>query len=319
MNWRISALLFFPVLISCTPNALPGWAGYVEGDYVYIAAPLAGTLIGLPVKHGQKIAAGDNLFTLESVSEHAAHQEARARLDAARAQAENLRKGLRKDEIAVIEAKHAQAKSQASLAVREYRRQVELVDKGFTSAAKLDEMRMQLVLARAKVSELDAAVRVASLPGRLSEQQVALAQIHAAEQALLQTDWREQQKSRQARVSGLVAQTYFRVGELVPVGRPIVSILPEGQIKVRFFVPETAVAALSVGDSVEISCDGCSQPIGAKIDFIATEAEYTPPVIYSNSQRAKLVFMIEARPVSADASALKPGLPVEVRALEPAS
>jgi HlyD family secretion protein len=110
-----------------------------------------------------------------------------------------------------------------------------------------------------------------------------------------------------------VADTYFRAGEWVPAGAPVVSLLPEGATKARFFVPETEVASLAAGQAVGLSCDGCGAPIPARITRIATQAEYTPPVIYSNAQRAKLVFMVEALPVAAEARRLRPGQPLDVR------
>ena len=99
----------------------------------------------------------------------------------------------------------------------------------------------------------------------------------------------------------------------VPAGQPVVALLPPANIKARFFVPETEVATLHPGDTVQLACDGCGAPIAASVTRVATEAEYTPPVIYSNAQRAKLVFMAEARPAPADAVRLKPGLPLDVR------
>ena len=110
-----------------------------------------------------------------------------------------------------------------------------------------------------------------------------------------------------------VAETFYRLGEWVGAGQPVLALLPPTQIKARFFVPETDVATLKAGDVVQLSCDGCGTPIAARVSRIATQAEYTPPVIYSNAQRAKLVFMVEARPDAADAPRLKPGLPLDVR------
>jgi HlyD family secretion protein len=97
-----------------------------------------------------------------------------------------------------------------------------------------------------------------------------------------------------APITGTVQQVYYRPGEMVPAGRPVVSLLPPGNIKVRFFVAETALPKVALGDTVQVICDGC-QPITARISFIARAAEYTPPVIYSLEERNKLVFMVEAR------------------------
>lgn len=113
-----------------------------------------------------------------------------------------------------------------------------------------------------------------------------------------------------APIAGTIQQIYFREGETVPAQRPVVSILPPGNMKVRFFVPEPALPKLKVGDEVRVTCDGCADGLAAKIYFIATTAEYTPPVIYSQDERAKLVYLIQARPDRPES--LRVGQPVSV-------
>jgi HlyD family secretion protein len=113
-----------------------------------------------------------------------------------------------------------------------------------------------------------------------------------------------------APVSGTVQQIYFRVGEMVPAQRPVLSIMPPGNMKIRFFVPETDLAKLAIGDEVRVTCDACASDLTAKIYFIATTAEYTPPVIYSLDERDKLVYLIQARPSRPDQ--LRVGQPISV-------
>jgi HlyD family secretion protein len=113
-----------------------------------------------------------------------------------------------------------------------------------------------------------------------------------------------------APVTGSIQQIYFREGETVAAQRPVLSIMPPGNMKIRFFVPESELPKLALGDSVRIGCDGCAPDLTAKIYFIATTAEYTPPVIYSQDERSKLVYLIQARPDKPDA--LRVGQPVSV-------
>jgi HlyD family secretion protein len=110
--------------------------------------------------------------------------------------------------------------------------------------------------------------------------------------------------------AGTIQQVYFRPGEVAPAGRPVVSLLPPGNIKLRFFVPQGTLPRLAIGDAVRIDCDGCAGPLVARVSFISQKAEYTPPVIYSLEERAKLVFMIEARPERPEL--LRVGQPVRV-------
>ena len=113
-------------------------------------------------------------------------------------------------------------------------------------------------------------------------------------------------------VAGTVTDTLFVNGEWVPAGAPVVAMLPPANVKVRFFIPESRLGAVKLGQKVSLTCDGCPAPVSAAITFIAPQAEYTPPVIYSKDSRAKLVFLAEARPQPADAAKLHPGQPVDV-------
>jgi HlyD family secretion protein len=156
-------------------------------------------------------------------------------------------------------------------------------------------------------------MQVTQLPARSDEINAARAEQKAAEQALAQAQWRVDQKTQTAPAAGLVVDTLYRPGEWVPAGAPVVSLLPPGNLKIRFYVPEPVVASLRIGAPITVQCDGCADPIAARITFIAPQAEYTPPVIYSRENRAKLVFLVEARPDDgAPNAALKAGLPVEV-------
>jgi len=316
----LAALASLGALAACEPRRPAGWSGYVEGDYVYVASPLGGQLQSLEVRRGQAVARGAPLFALESEAEHAARDEAAARLAAAEAQASDAAKGRRPEEVAVTEAQLAQARAEAQRAADELKRQQALLARGFISPSRLQEARAAAEQARQRVAEMSAALRVARLPARADERRAAEAAAQAARQALRQTDWRTRQKALQAPSDGVVADTFFRVGEWVQPGQPVVSLLPPGAVRARFFVPEDQLPTVAAGQAVQILCDGCGAPIPARIDFVATQAEYTPPVIYSNAQRARLVFMAEARALEAtDAARLRPGQPVDVRrAAEPA-
>jgi HlyD family secretion protein len=301
------------VLGACGSKTEPAWAGYVEGEYVYVASPIAGALTTLAVQRGDEVKRGAPLFALDDQAERAASEEAAARASSAGAQAADLAKGKREQEIAVVQAQITQARAQSVQASAELARQEALVAQGFVSASRLDDVRAAARQARARVAELEASLRVAQLPARSDERNAAEASTDAARHALEQARWREQQKQQTAPADARVADTFFRAGEWVGAGQPVVSLLPPGATKARFFVPESELGAIAIGQPVSVACDGCSAPVAARISFIATQAEYTPPVIYSNSQRARLVFMVEARPDPKDAARLRPGQPIDVR------
>jgi len=121
----------------------------------------------------------------------------------------------------------------------------------------------------------------------------------ALRQAKANLDWSQTRLGRRNAYSpseGTIEQIYYRPGETVPAGRPVVALLPPGNLKFRFFAPQAVLPKIQYGQSVGVSCDGCEKGLMAKVSFIARSAEFTPPVIYSLEERAKLVFLIEARP-----------------------
>lgn len=290
-------------------NALQG---YAEGEYVRVGAPFAGTLVRLDVQRGGRVEAGSPLFALEAENESAARREAEDRLASAQAQLENLRKGRRPTEIEAVRAQLAQAQAAFVFTAAELKRQEDLLAKGFATRQQVEEARTAMARDRARVDELKAQVATAHLAARPDEIRAAQAQASAAKAALDQADWRLKQRTAVSTVAGVVADTLFVRGEWVGAGQPVVSLLPPENLKARFYVPETGLGAVKIGQPVELRCDGCGSPIRATITWIAPQAEYTPPVIYSKESRSKLVFLVEARPAAADATRLKPGQPLDV-------
>jgi len=138
----------------------------------------------------------------------------------------------------------------------------------------------------------------------------AVSSLRVAEARVATSETRLARRQGFAPIAGTIQQIYFREGEMVQAQRPVLSIMPPGNMKIRFFVSETELPKLTIGDEVSVTCDNCSADLTAKIYFIATTAEYTPPVIYSLEERNKLVYLIQARPSRPDA--LRVGQPISV-------
>src|SRR6476659_10255635 len=297
------------LLAACGAKEPPSLQGYVEGEYVRVAAPFAGTLVSLDAQRGTQVEAGAALFALEAESEDTAKREAQERARKAAAMVEDLRKGKRPTEIESSRAQLAQAEVAARLSEREWQRQLDLVSKGFVSQSRADEAKAARDSDRNKVVQVQNELATVQSGARPDEIRAAEAEAAAAREALAQADWRLRQKTVTATVAGMVSDTLFTKGEFVPAGSPVVSMLPAANVKVRFFVPEAKLGAVKVGQKVSLACDGCAGAIEATISFIASQAEYTPPVIYSKDNRAKMVFLVEARPAPQDAVKLHPGQP----------
>ena len=311
---RRVALIALLVLIGCGKPSDDAWQGYIEGEYVLLASPYAGQLQKLYVRRGDPVESGKPVFALEQEAERAARLEADERLKSAQARLENLQEPRRPPEIAALREQVNQAKAAAELSRVQLAREEDLFKKGYTLKPRLDEARSAFARDAARVKEAEAQLKNALMPlGRDAEREAAEAEMQAAKAALAQAAWRLEQKSVAAPVSGLVQDTFFVEGEWVPAGKPVASLLPPGNVKARFYVPETVLGGISIGRAIEIRCDGCPAPFSAKVSYISTQAEYTPPVLYSKEQRAKLMFLLEARLDPADGTKLRPGQPVDVR------
>lgn len=322
MRARLLSILSIslPALLAlggCERSAPGAWPGYVEGEYVNVAAASGGQLLALNVRRGEQTVAGRALFALEQEAERAAREEARERLKAALARVENLRGGRRAPELDPARAQLVLARTAHALSSMQLAQTEKLFQARFVSQARVDEARAAQARDAARVQEAESQIRALELPlGRDPEQQAARAEAEAARAALAQVEWRLMQKSVRAPASGLVHDTYFTEGEWVPAGRPVLALLPPGRIKLRFYVPEQALAGIAAGKKVKIACDGCGAPITATVSYVSSQAEYTPPVLYSKEARARLVYLVEARPSEADSVRLHPGQPVDVRTLD---
>ncbi|MGA2401791.1 MAG: HlyD family efflux transporter periplasmic adaptor subunit [Syntrophobacteraceae bacterium] len=287
--------------------------GYVEGEYVYVASPLSGALESLYVQRGMYVKEGDALFELDSTPERAALDEAERRVSQAGANLEDAKKGKRPSEIESLEAQLKQARAALALSQKELARQEHLFVGRAVSAQALDRARSTNDQNRHRASQLEADIVTAQLGSRSDQIAADEAAMKAREAALARAEWDLSQKRRSAPGGGLVFDTFYRVGEWVAAGRPVVALLPPQNIKVRAFVPEPWIGAIHPGDNVRVLVDGVREPFAGKVSFISPKAEYTPPVIYSREARSKLVFMIEAVFDPEIAKNLHPGQPVDVQ------
>jgi HlyD family secretion protein len=305
------------LLGACRPAPPAGFSGVVEVEPVLVAAPLAGRLDELAVQRGAQVAAGAPLFALEHASESDAVREAEAEVARAEAAARDLGKGQRRDELAALQAAVEAQTAALARSESDLKRQRELAAQGFVSGAELTTLTAQRNADAARVEQSRAQLRSARQGGREDVQAAANAAVDAARASLAQAEWRLAQKTVAAPAAAWVEDTLYRVGEWVAAGSPVVSLIEPAAVKLRFFVPETRIAQVTPGQRVRATCDGCAAPIEATVRFVAREAEFTPPVIYSRGSREKLVFMVEAWPAPADAAKLRPGLPVDVVLVAP--
>ena len=303
------------LLAACGEPEPASWSGYVEAEYTRLSSPVAGRLLTLETARGRTVAAGARLFVLDTEPERLAVDEARARLARNEAQAADLDKGRRADELAVVLAQERAATAAWRQAQDELLRQTRLAQEGFASGANLEALQSRRDAEAARLDEVRAQLKVARLAARDDARRAAGADIAAARAQLAQSDWKVAQKTVTAPQAAQVDDTYYQPGEWVPAGSPVVSLLSPAAVKLRFFVPQADLPRLLPGTRLRVQCDGCAAPLMARVTYVAHQAEYTPPVLYSRENRAKLVFLVEAVPEKP--AQLLPGLPVDLSLAAP--
>ncbi len=309
---RHMAVILAGLLAACGDGAGDGvYQGYVEGDPLLVGPKASGQLSRLAVDAGTPVAQGALLFILDADTVLARRDQALARRQQAQAQLDDLLKGKRPEEISVIDAQIREAQARLAVARREFERIETLAATKVASVRALDNARGDRDMAAATVERLRKERRTAQLPARGDEIEAARRNLAAAGAELAEAEAVLRERSVTAPRAGVIQDVYFREGEVVGEGRPVVSILPPDNRKVLFFVPERTLSRVARGALVGVGCDGCPAGLEARIAFVAGEAEFTPPVIFSVKTREKLVYRIEAVPRGA-AAALKPGQPVDV-------
>lgn len=305
-----AALAVLPFLLAESGDR--AYQGWVEADTLFIGAESAGRMTVLDVAEGEDVAAGAPLFRLDASSEEAAVAAARAAL--ARSQAElDLAEAAQKrpEEIDVLRASEREATARLELAKQDLDRTRVLVERGTATQASLDTAIAAEAANRASLDSVRSEITLANLPVRDEQLRQAREAVAAAKADLASAEATLAKRSVAAPAAGSIETLYYRLGEVVPSGRPIVALLPPENVRIRFFVPETEIARLTLGQVIRVACDAC-EPSDAKISFISGTTEYTPPEIYSLEERAKLVYRVEAIP--ADPKSFRPGLPVDVSA-----
>lgn len=309
--------LISALFAACMPPP-PFATGYAEGEYVLLAPVSTAQIAGLSVARGDHIKAGQVLVEMEQQDAEIALAQAEAASSRAESQLANLREGKRPEEIGVIQATLVSARAQTAEAKRTADRISSLADKGAATQTQKDDAATAFATAEAKTAEVEANLAVAQLPARPQEIAAAEATLRGAQADLARAKWSLDQRKLTAPMDGVISDVIRNPGEIAGPAAPVLSLLPDGGVKLRLYVPEALVARIKVGSPLRVNCDGCPQGLTATVSYVADGPEFTPPVIYSLVNRQKLVFLIEARPDANAKGFLKPGQIVDVDLSGPA-
>lgn len=310
MSFLCAVPLVASLLSACLPQA-PLAVGYVEGEYVLLAPSETAQVLSVNVRRGQRVEAGEALAVMEKRDAEIAIDQAAAALAQAAAELANLQQGKREEEIDVLKADLVKAEADEAEASRELDRAEGLFARGIATQAQYDKAKTALTLASAEVGQARANLAVAKLPARPEEIEAAEYKRDGAKAELEQARWRLSQRVIDAPADGRIDDIVRNPGDVAGPSAPVISMLPDGAVKLKVYVPEDAFSSIKVGSTLTVRCDGCEAGLTARVSYVSPDPEFTPPVIYSLEARQKLVYLVEAKPV-ADARRLQPGQIVDV-------
>lgn len=274
IKMRALLIMLCSLLLAGCDQRKTGWAGYNEGQFTYLSSDSPGILKKIEVTKGQYVHQNDPLITFEPQPASDELAKANAELQAA-------------------QANRKSSNAKLDLAAITLQRYTNLLKSHSINQSEFDQVKSDYLNAQA------------------SDEQMA-ANLKAAQATVAKFEWNNQQRTIESPKDSLVFDIYYLDGEYVQAGDPVLALLSPKNIKAIFYLPEAEVGKLNIGTPVSIQCNGCPNPIKAKISYISQQAEFTPPVIYSNETKASLVFRIEAMPIDQNKIVLKPGQPVTI-------
>jgi HlyD family secretion protein len=269
----LALVLACTLLVGCREEARD-YSGYIDADMIYLSGSYPGRLSKLLVARGSRVTAGQTLFRLDQALE---------RLDVT----------IDESSLSDLEAERAQLLVQIDYARKNYRRQVKMGRDEAASTDEIETAERNLEVLKGQLKSIDA--RISGSRTRIERGR-----------------WQSAQKDGVAPDAGLVFDTYLVPGEYSQAGQPVLSLVTAARLKITFFVPEAALSTIRLGQKILARSDGTDTPLAATIDYIANQAEYTPPVIFSREERQKLVFKVIARPAQPDLERVHLGQPVSV-------
>ena len=297
-------------LIGCNRQETAHYQGYIEGEYLFLTSSYPGEITALPVERGELVQKGQLLFKLTANPEAAILAEVKSQYQQALNVLADMQKGERQPALDAIAAQIKQGDADLVLAQARLVRMQKLYARGATdqdslqaAIAERDKLTATIAQYKANLSNITQISREDAIKAQKALVDAARAKVAAA-------DWALNQKTIHAPLAARVYDTYYHLGEYVPAGHAVVSLLAPRYIHVIFFIPEPRLSSVQIGQTVTLNCDGCKKTYKARITYISSQTEYTPPVVYSRDNSYKLVYQVKARPLNPEF--FNPGQPIDV-------
>lgn len=302
------ALVF---ITGCRDENKKNLQGYIEGEFVYISSESSALISKVMVKRGQNVAAGQTLIVLDDDYEKKQVEIANQTHASEVSTLADLGKGGRDTELEILKAQLSQAQHDAEVSRSKFGRYQKLQSKGYVSEQELEQSEADNKMKWDRVQELTSQLKNKSLPSRVDQIEAQKARVESSLLQVKQSQIALNKRILRSTGSAKVYDIMYHTGEVASPGAPLISLLPEDTIKIRFFVRNPQLYKIAQGMLIAVKIEGREEPVPAKVTYISPKAEFTPPVIFTSAHKERMVFMIEAMPIDPDEK-LHPGQPVEV-------
>jgi HlyD family secretion protein len=295
MKSLLTGIIAACLLAACSDTQESGLHGYAEGDFILIAPDTPGRIISVEVQEGDRVVIGDILVRIEDTNEQAVLANLTARLDAATARYDDAAAGARAPEIGAARDQLTQARAAQTEARDAVERTRNLFEQGHVSQARLDQAVAAATSTEARVAEMRQRLNIVQLPARDNQLRALQAEIAAVQAERDRAEYMLNLRTIMATSDARVDRQIRFTGEQAGPSQPVLRHLPTGAVHAVVFLPEAELAANPVGTVLDVDCDACPTGLSVTLTLIDDSAQFTPPIIYSDTERARLVFRAEAR------------------------
>ncbi len=257
------------------PPLPPGIAfgnGRLEADEINIDTKYAGRIAEMLADEGDLVAAGQVVARMDT-------RDLAASLKKSEAQVSQARRAV--DE---ANANVTQQKTQVLLAQQEFDRATALLKKGFQTQEVVDQRQQQLNGAIAGLEAATARVTESQHALEAATHDVELYNVEIADNTLV------------APHEGRIQYRIANIGEVLPAGGKVFAMLDTSYVYMDVYLPTETAGKVRFGADARIVLDAYPKvAIPAKVSFIASQAQFTPKIVETQSERDKLMFRIRVR------------------------
>ena len=290
--------------------------GNVEIRQVLLGFRVPGRLDEIYFEEGENVKEGELLGILDPVPYEIKCAESNALLLEAEANLEKMRSGSRAEEIRQAQANREQTRASLELAETEFNRLARLYSENAVSKNDLDRatsnrdsLRAQLESASASLALIRQGYRSEDIKSAQAAVELAVAQVNYASVSLQDT-------KLYSPSSGTILTRITEPGTIVATGQPVYALALKKPIQVRAHVSEQQLGLVRLGMKGKIYTDSHPQPIEGTLNFIASEAEFTPKQVQTPELRTSLVYRVRLLVEENPDERLKNGMPVTIEIIK---